>query len=304
VMRLMGAVRRQEMLVSFLAGQLAPCLGTVQREPVVVGARGSGEFLSFEGRVLPALNPTGLRDVLSSPAGPLTTLQELRDRDLNRLNALMKQGATNTQRAFLDRLVRSQQEARTISQQLLDNLSGITANDLAGQVAAAATLIRMNVTPVVSLHIGFGGDNHNDADLAAETRETVAGVGAIGLLMQKLNELGLQDQVTFAAMNVFGRTLSKKGIRGRDHLANHHVTVMIGKGIRPGVIGALAPKAGDFAALPINAATGAADPGGDIKFEETLGAMGQTLAAAVGVSPAAMSESIMLGKPVAAALVG
>ena len=47
VMRLMGATRRQEMLVSFFASQLQPCLGTVQHEPVVVGASGSGEFLSY-----------------------------------------------------------------------------------------------------------------------------------------------------------------------------------------------------------------------------------------------------------------
>jgi len=302
VMRLMGATRRQEMLVSFFASQLAPCLGTVQHEPVVVGASGSGEFLSYQGRVLPALSPSALRDTLANPAGPLGTLQKLRDADLDRLNAVFKAHGTSQQRAYLDRLAQTQTEARGISQALLDNLSAITANDPTNQVLAAVTLIKMNVSPVVSMHIPFGGDNHTDTDLAGETKQTVAAAGTLAFLWQKLTDLGLQDRVTFAAMNVFGRTLGKKGTTGRDHLANHHATVMFGKGIKPGVVGGLVPQAGDFAALPIVSATGAGDPNGDIVFSDTLGAMGKTLGMALGVSPDALDMNIMLGKPVLSAL--
>jgi hypothetical protein len=302
VMRLMGGTKRQEMLVSFFASQLAPCLGTVQHEPVVVGASGSGEFLSYQGRVLPALSPSALRDTLANPAGPLGTLQALRDKDLDRLNGVFKAHATNEQRQFLDRLAQTQSEARNISQALLENLAAITANDATNQVLAAVTLIKMNVTPVVSMHIPFGGDNHTDTDLAGEAKQTVAATGTIALLMQKLGELGLQDQVTFAAMNVFGRTLAKKGTKGRDHLANHHATVMIGKGFRGSVIGGLTPKAGDYAALPIVSATGAGDASGDIPFEQTLGAMGKTLGTAIGISSARLDENIMTGKVVKAAL--
>jgi hypothetical protein len=302
VMRLMGATRRQEMLVSFFASQLQPCLGTVQHEPVVVGASGSGEFLSYEGRVLPALSPSALRDTLANPAGPLGTLQALRDADLDRLNAVFKAHGTTQQRAYLDRLAQTQTEARGISQALLDNLAAITANDPTNQVLAAVTLIKMNVSPVVSMHIPFGGDNHTDTDLAGETKQTVAATGTLAFLWQKLTELGLQDRVTFAAMNVFGRTLAKKGTTGRDHLANHHTTVMFGKGIKPGVVGGLVPQAGDFAALPIVSATGAGDPSGDIVFNDTLGAMGKTLGMALGVAPAALDMNIMTGKPVLSAL--
>jgi hypothetical protein len=303
VMRLMGGTKRQEMMVSLYAQQLAPCLGTVQHEPVVVGASGSGEFLVYQGRTLPALSPSGLRDTLANPAGPLGTLQQLRDHDLDRLNALFKEHGTNEQRGFLDRLALSQREARSISQALLDNLTSITGNDSNNQVVAAVTLIKMNVTPVVSMHIPFGGDNHTDTDLVNETTQTVNGVATINLLMQKLAEMGLQDRVTFAAMNVFGRTLAKKGTKGRDHLANHHVTVMIGKGIRPGVIGGLAPKAGDYGALPIVSATGRGDAAGDIPFEATLGAMGKTLGLALGVAPATLDQNILIGAPIKAALV-
>jgi hypothetical protein len=302
VMRLMGGTRRQEMMVSFFASQLAPCLGTVQHEPVVVGASGSGEFLSYQGRILPALSPSALRDTLANPAGPLGTLQSLRDKDLDRLNTVFKAHGTNEQRQFLDRLAQTQSEARGISQALLDNLAAITANDANNQVLAAVTLIKMNVTPVVSMHIPFGGDNHTDTDLAGETKQHVAAAATITLLMQKLAELGLQDRVTFAAMNVFGRTLAKKGTKGRDHLANHHASVLIGKGFRGSVIGGLAPKAGDYAALPIVSSTGAGDAAGDIRFEETLGALGHTLGTAIGIGPAALKENITIGKPVTAAL--
>src|SRR5450432_524109 len=302
VMRLMGATRRQEMLVSFFAAQRTPCLGTVQHEPVVVGASGSGEFLSYQGRVLPALSPSALRDTLANPAGPLGTLQALRDADLDRLNAVFKAHGTAAQRTYLDRLAQTQGEARGISQVLLENLTAITGNDPTNQVLAAVTLIKMNVTPVVSMHIPFGGDNHTDTDLAGETKQTVAATATMALLFQKLTELGLQDKVTFAAMNVFGRTLAKKGTTGRDHLANHHATVMFGKGLKGGVVGGLVPQAGDFAAMPIVSATGAGDLGGDIIFNDTLGAMGKTLGTALGVSPAALDENIMTGKPVLSAL--
>jgi Protein of unknown function (DUF1501) len=302
VMRLMGGTKRQEMLVSFFANQLASCMGTVQAEPVVVGASGSGEFLSYQGRVLPALSPSALRDTLANPVGPLGTLQQLRDQDLNRLNTIFKAHGTTEQRTFLDRLATTQSEARGISQSLLENLSAITANDATNQVLAAVTLIKMNVTPVVSMHIPFGGDNHTDADLAGEAKQTVAATATIALLYQKLTELGLQDQVTFAAMNVFGRTLAKKGTTGRDHLANHHATILIGKGIKPGVVGGLMPKAGDYAAMPIVSSTGAGDASGDIPFEETLGALGKTLGTAIGVSQAALTENITVGKPVTSAL--
>jgi uncharacterized protein (DUF1501 family) len=252
--------------------------------------------------VLPALSPSALRDTLANPAGPLGTLQSLRDKDLDRLNAVFKAHGTNEQRAFLDRVAQTQSEARGISQALLDNLAAIKANDPTNQVLAAVTLIKMNVSPVVSMHIPFGGDNHTDTDLVNETTQTVAAAGTITLLMTKLAELGLQDQVTFAAMNVFGRTLAKKGTKGRDHLANHHATVLIGKGFKGGVVGGLVPKAGDYAALPIMSATGKGDMGGDIPFEGTLAAMGKTLGRALGVSPAALDENILTGKPVTSVL--
>jgi hypothetical protein len=298
----MGATTQQEMVPSIAAKSLAPCFGTIQTEPVSVGA---GEFLTFNGRGLPNLNPMGLRDILSHPAGPLSDLRTLRDGTLDNINTILKQGATSAQRGYLDNLVMSRQQARSLSDDLLNMLAGVTTNGPEGQITAAITLIKMNVSPVLVIHIPFGGDNHADPDLLkSEVPQTETGVQQIGSLMTQLQTAGLQDQVTFAMLNVFGRTLVKKGLTGRDHWASHHVTVMIGKPIRPGVIGGLQPQAGDYAATGIDSATGRAVPGGgDIPFAETLGAVGKTLGAALGIDRAVVDANITEGKVVAAALV-
>lgn len=301
VMRLMGATAKQEMLPSIAAKYLAPCFGTVQTEPISVGA---GEFLTFDGRGLPNLNPTGLRDILTHPTGPLAALQKLRDSSMDQIHAVLKEHGTSTQKAYLDNLVASRAQARSLSDSLLDTLAGITTNDADGQITAAITLIRMNVSPVVVITIPFGGDNHSDPDLTrAEVPQTETGVQRIGALMTALQQNNLQDQVTFAMYNVFGRTLAKKGTTGRDHWASHHTTVMIGKGVHAGVTGGLEPKAGDYYATPIDSKTGKGiSGGGDIAFADTLGAMGKTLGAALGVDAGVLDQNISQGKIVTGAL--
>lgn len=302
VMRLMGATAKQEMLPSILAKQLAPCFGTVQTEPVSVGA---GDILTFDGRGLPNIPPTGLRDILARPQGGLAQLQQLRDQHLDRMYALVKARGTPAQRRYVDSLALSRTQARSIADDLLGMLTGIASDKSDGQIVAAAVLVKMNVAPVIAIHIEFGGDNHADPDLMnAEVPQSEIGVQRIAGLMAQLQGYGLEDKTTFAMMNVFGRTLIKLGLAGRDHWASHHATVMIGKGIRAGVVGGLEPKAGDYYATPIDSSTGRAAPGGggDIAFADTLGAMGKTLGVAVGVARGVLDQQISQGKPVAAAL--
>jgi hypothetical protein len=300
VLALMGGTNREEMFISSFAKYLAPCLGTVQRQPISLGAASTGEVLRFDGRSLPALTPSGLKGTLLNAPGPLTNLQKLRDDDLNRLNALYKESGSSVQRHYLDRFARSQNEARNISQQLLDNLTAITNNDQNNQMLAAAILIKMNVAPAFSVHLGFGGDNHTDPNLAGEARQTVASVDSITRLLAKLTEFGLQDKVTFAAMNVFGRTLVLNKTNGRDHLGNHHATVMIGKNVRGSVIGGLVKnEAGtDFKAMPIDSKSGAGSASGDISFNDTLSSVGKTLGAALGVPRDVIDTEITTGKVV------
>jgi len=160
----------------------------------------------------------------------------------------------------------------------------------------------MNVTPVITIHIPFGGDNHTDALLANEARQTVSGVAAIGSLMSQLAAAGLSDKVTFMSLNVFGRTLGPSNTDGRQHNANHQVSITIGKPFKAGVIGGVGPVAGDYGALAINSQNGRGGAGGDVEPAATLTALGKTVMTGLGVDSAVIDDQITSGKVISAAL--
>ena len=327
VMRLMGATTGGEMLVSAYAKQLAGCLGTVQPEPVAVGARGNAsELVSFAGRSLPSVSPTQLRQLLTGSSGGgrpggqggnvLVQMRGARDKYLDQLNRLAKENssATKVQQQFLDALALSQAQVRKLSEDLAETLGEIDGDDMEGQARAAAALIAAKVTPVVTVRVSFGGDNHSDSGLAAEiadhtdanTRGT--GVAGINLILEQLAAMGLSDKVTFATLNVFGRNLngiSKTDSRsGRDHYGNHSVAIMIGKNVAPGVIGGVTPVSGGFGggssmalgASDIDSATGeSVASGGDVPRTETHVSMARTLGAALGIPQAELDKSFVQG---------
>lgn len=302
VLKLMDTTMSDEMLPSILARQLAPCLGTVQAQPISLGATSPSEGLTYGGQALPIIPALALKATLTNPTGPLTNLQGLRDQTLNQLYDLYRNGATTNQKAYIDSLATSQQQVRNIKQSLLNQLASIKDNSPASQILAAITLVQMKVTPVIAIHIPFGGDNHRDVGLQAETTQTVAGVASIASLMAQLASAGLEDQVTFASLNVFGRTLGPGNTDGRQHNQNHQVSITIGKPFRGGVIGGIAPVASDYGAVAIDSATGKGGSGGDVAPANSLAAFGQTMLAAVGVSPATIATQITSGKVIAGAL--
>ena len=302
VLKLMGTTNADEMLPSLLAKQLAPCLGTIQQQPLCLGATSPAEGLSFGGAALPIIPALALKSTLTNPAGPLTDLQPLRDQTLNQLYDLYKNSATTAQKAYIDSLVASQAEVRNLNQDLLNALSSIKDNSAASQVLAAVTLIQMKVAPVISIHIPFGGDNHRDVALATEADQTVSGVATIATLMQALSDASLTDQVLFASLNVFGRTIGPANTDGRQHNENHQVSITIGKSVRGGVVGGIVPVAGDYGATAVDSKTGKSSTTGDISAVQTLSSYGQTLLAAVGVDAATVSAQISGGKVVSGML--
>jgi hypothetical protein len=314
VMKLLGATSHGEMLVSVFAKHLSACFGTVQPEPIAVGAHGNAsELISFSGRTLPSVSPTQLKQLLAgSKNDPLVKVRTLRDSALDQLNQLAKTDASGVQQQFLDALATSQRQVRQLADQLATTLNAITADDVKGQALASAALIAANVTPVVTMRIPFGGDNHTDQDLKAEADQHVTGVQGIQAVMDALAMLNLTDKVTFATLNVFGRNLN--GIAkvmartGRDHYGNHAVTVMIGKNVAPGVIGGATPAAsGAYVASDIDSKTGAAMTGGDIPVAESHVAAARTLGAVLGIPATVMANDFIAsagGKVVPAAVVG
>jgi hypothetical protein len=295
VLKLMDVTQGDEMLPSVLAKQLAPCLGTIQSEPISLGATSPSEGLTYGGRALPIIPALALKATLTSPAGPLTNLQPLRDQTLNQLYDLYRNSATPAGRAYVDSLVTSQQQVRNIKQDLLAQLASIKDNGAASQVLGAITLVQMKVTPVIAIHIPFGGDNHNDPMLNNETTQTTSGVGSIFSIQQQLAAAGLQDKVSYAMLNVFGRNLlPPQGINGRNHLGNHHCSVMIGSGFKGSVIGGIERSGSDFIAQSIDSTSGAgvANGAGDVPFNATLTSMAITLGKGLGIDPAFLSANI------------
>ena len=306
VLKLQDTTLAGEMLPSILARQLAPCLGTIQAQPISLGATTPSEALTYGGQALPIIPALALKATLTSPAGPLTTLQPLRDQTLGQLYDLYKNSATPAQQAYIDSLATSQTQVRNIAQNLLNQLESIKDNSPASQILAAITLIQMKVTPVIAVHIPFGGDNHSDVGLANETTQTVAGVASIASLMAQLASAGLADQVSFMTLNVFGRTLGQGNTNGRQHNPNHQVSITIGKPFKGGVIGGITPtklgSAMDYGALPIDSSSGKGTAGGDVSALDSLSAYGQTMLAAVGVDATTIATQITAGKVVKGAL--
>lgn len=295
VMKLLGLTDRSEMIVSSYAKHLAGCFGTVQAEPVAVGARGNAsELVSFSGRTLPSISPTQLKQLLTgSRNNPLLNLRAVRDQSLDKLNALAKANASTVQKQFIDSLAQSRTQVRALADALATTLTAITTDDVRGQGLAAAALISANVTPVVTMHIAFGGDNHTDTDLAGEAAQTVTGVQGIQSLMDALAGLGLTDKVTFATMNVFGRNLNgiakTDGRTGRDHYGNHAVSVLIGKNIAPGITGGVVKgTSGAYSASDIDSASGGPVTGGDVPVAKTNVSLARTLGVALGIPSTAL----------------
>ena len=302
VLKLLGATSPTEMLPSMLSRQLAPCLGTIQTQPITLGAATPSESLSYQGQALPIIPPLALKATLTNAAGSLTNLQSLRDSTLSTINGIYRSGATSAQKAYLDELATSQTQVRSIRQDLLASLAGITDNTITSQITAAITLIQMNITPVIVVHVPFGGDNHNDAALATEAAETVSGVAAIASLMSQLATAGLQDKVSFMSLNVFGRTIGAGNTNGRQHNLSHQVSLSIGKPFKGGIIGGVAPAGGDYGALSIDSQTGAGSAGGDIAVLDTLASFGKTMMSAVGIDSSYVETVIPSGKVVKGAL--
>jgi len=302
VLELMGATPHGEMLPSLLAKALAPCLNTIQTQPISIGASSPSEALSFSGTTLPIVPPLALKATLASPAGPLTNLQPLRDQTLQSLYDLYKNGASPAQQAYIDSMVTSQQQVRNIKQDLLNALDSIKDNTADSQMTAAITLIQMNVAPVIAVHIPFGGDNHHDNMLMNETTQSVAGIQTIVNLMAALQSAGLQDKVSFMTLNVFGRTIGPGNDGGRGHNPNHQVSVTIGKPFKGGIIGAVTPVQNDYGAMNIDPKGGGGVTSGGIKAVDTLAAYGQTMLASVGADPSVITSPSSTAQVVTAAL--
>jgi len=309
VMGLQGAAKATggvgpEMLVSLFAQESSAALGTVQAEPIAIGQ----EQITFGGHPLDNVDTNSLKSLFTQPDELGKNLQQLRDQELSAMYKDLQLNGSQAQKSFLDRYSLGREQVRKLG----DGLGALLArlpvdptkrNSAMDQVIAAAALVSMKVAPVVTLHLPFGGDNHGDDDLSDERDQTISSTAALGQLWTELKTFGLEDRVTIASLNVFGRTLVRSKTGGRNHNQNHHVLMLAGARVRPSVIGGIVPLGGDFAASGIDSHTGLAAADGDIPPQTSLESAGKTLGAALGFSRELLDRRIISGKVVEAALI-
>jgi Protein of unknown function (DUF1501) len=301
VLSLVGAAKSpggngSDQMASVFGSELSTALGTLQQEPISL----SQSELSFQGRALQSLRPSMLQQMFAPLDGVQLQLQQLRDQTLDDLHTQLKETGTHAQKTWLDRHALSREQVRSIDQTLLDRFAALEDDSPMSQVKAAVTLILMKVSPVINITIPFGGDNHKDANLEKERDETISGVATWQALLEELELAGLQDAVTVANLNVFGRTLRQQDGDGRDHNLNHHVMSICGKHVRAGVVGGIEESGNDFGATGIDSVTGAA--GGDIPPEQTLESAAKTLGRVLGVPQDRLDERISVGLPILSAI--
>lgn len=304
VMRLQGEVKTaqgngEEMLPTAVAQELFGTLGTLQPETICLGP----ERMTIGGNPVAPLKPSAIKALFSGAPSVLDDLRSLRDKKVDEMYAALKSNGTRAQRAFFDTYVVSRDRARQLGTELATLLAELPAdpevNDGAkDQIVTAVALAKLRLTPVVTIHIPFGGDNHKDPNFTTEAEETIAGIGHISELWARLETQGLSDKVTFAMYNMFGRTLDSQN--GRSHNPDHNVMVLFGPGVRGGVGGGLDAelRAGD-----IDPATGNVNPGAAIAANDSCAAAGATLMAALGITPERSVTRLPRGKTISALLV-
>ena len=207
---------------------------------------------------------------------------------------------TRAQRSFLDQYALSRSQARALGDSLGALLEALPADpDPEGidgaidQVIAAVALARLKVTPVITINIPFGSDNHQDSTLEVEAEETTKAGTVITRLWQEIEGAQLTNSVTFGMLNVFGRTLERNGSGGRNHNRLHAVMVAFGSKVNAGVYGGIGQ---DLGCLPINPTTGLGESGGSISAEETMTSMGKSLLAALGHDSSTIDTRIKGGQ--------
>ena len=308
VRRFNGAVKGQggigtDEFDALITQQNANALSTTLNEPLSVG----GTAIENEGSNVPVIKPNDIKGVFSGAINNIEQMIQLRDAYVDRTYSAIKAQGTPAQQTFMDRYTQSQTQAKNIGDQLSALLTDINGNDAINQAKAAVALAQINLSPVITMGIPFGGDNHADSNLQDEFNETTSAIEAITTLWEGLVTAGIQDKVVFASLNTFGRTLRRNNSGGRDHNGNHHCLVTFGSNIKGGVVGGLEPyykrdEIVDFKATSIASTTGESDNNGDITLEQSLVSVGKTLAKATGISDSVIETRLDGGKIIEGAL--
>lgn len=274
----LGAIDHTDCLRKMITGtrdRTAPDLGAIaghtagSDRPIpylLLGERGfSGPLAASVGRVGANAQIRGLTDPLQAPPPPLGTPdRQFRPNaaDLSRINVYLD--ATNARlsptRAAADQTRLDEADLARGRAAILRSKAWLAdVGDLftlAGQAEVAAEALAQDLCWSVSMEGGVDFDTHALNGQQAELHETL--FAGLDVLAAALEARGLLDDTVVAVISEMTRTPMLNGFNGKDHWP-HATALLFGAGINPGALGGTDDQLGG---VPVDLASGKADPGG------------------------------------------
>lgn len=279
--------------------------GSTLLKPFVMRTGGKLGRIAYEGQALTKYEPFDIRNLYlgGSASYDLDDMKRLYDSAIDTIYKDIKSNGTPAQKRYLDEHAATRAQAATLGDSLGQLLTDVTGNTFLDQFRVAVAMMKVNLTPVVTVQYAYSLDNHGDVEI--ELDRTEESVENLSVLWQLLNEHSLTETVTYATWDVFGRTTRINGQGGRDHLNSHCLNMIMGAGVKPGIVGGQEhhTRSGkpEIRASGINSITGlSTNP--DITTDETLSAYGRTLMASLGISEERIDVRIPHSKTVSGAL--
>ena len=249
---------------------------------------------------IPQIAPNSLKSAFALSDAKLLSI---RDKTLNELWKECKASGNMAQIEYCDRMIMTSSQSRELAKGLSSLLENVDTLDT---FTAAVLVIAAGASSVATVHIPFGGDNHDDQGLTREENQLTSGCGQLQALWELMKQYNIHTTTTFAMQGVFGRTFGLKngGKNGRDHHGGASTTLIRGPKVKGGISGGLVPINGKKAAeaTGIDSKTGQANNSGDIPANETLAAACRTLLKACGASDSELEERVRGGKVIESAI--
>ncbi|MEO1172730.1 MAG: hypothetical protein AAFX94_11885, partial [Myxococcota bacterium] len=184
-----------EWLPSYVGQSLGPVLGTVLETPIPFTLGG----VQAKGVRVQRTSPEQLKSLFSG-GDPVEAerLSRLRADALDRIYAEVKTSGTHAQRTYLDSIARSRRETLDMRERVGSALDDVNGDSTRERIRAAVSLLRVRATPVVTVGIYFGGDNHHDYNLFEEVTGNLSGIQEIQFVWETLKEQGMEPGTRYS----------------------------------------------------------------------------------------------------------
>lgn len=279
--RLLGELGRgTEELPSAIAQENAACLGTIFTKPLVLSGN-----CSYKGEPLNTYSPTAIKNIVTKRTDAVLSSGSFgaaRNLLIDSVYKDIQTSGTAAQKRFLDNFALSQQQAASIADALLDEVTAIDDDSIESQLKTAAIIVKLRLAPVVAVEHFFSGDSHHD-DGTNEITGTLDMMQAYRSMHASAVTAGIENDFVYATLDVFGRTTAfSNGYGGRNHNANLSTGLIMGAHLKKSVVGGINQTQARGESVAFNSTTGATtNP--DIAINDSLGCYFKSVMKATGI---------------------